>query len=171
MKRLFNLARLVGRSEKLLVRAQLRQMSRKTGLMSLAGLIAVFGLALLNGAAFFLLETVWGQPGAAFAVAVVDFTIAAGLTMYVQKSEDETEIEEIRSIRDRATRDLEKEVSAIESELTELRREVQNFLHHPLENFKPSLLVPLMKAATHGLQSVNKVNGTPRPSEDRQHPT
>ncbi len=168
MKRLFSLARLVGRSEKLLAQAQLRQMSRKTGLMSLAGLIAVFGLAMMNGAFYFLLEPLWGSSGAAFAVAAADFAIAGGMMWYAQKSEDETSIEEIRSVRDMAVDDLEKEVSIIESEITQMRTEVQNFLHNPLDHLKPSMIVQLMKAATEGLRSVNKMNGAPRSREDRQ---
>ncbi len=170
MKRLFSLARLAGRSEKLLLEAQLKQMSRKTGLVSLAGVIAVFGLAMLNVAIFFFLQPYWGSAGAGFAVAALDFSIAGVLVFLAQRSEGEVRIEEIRSVRDRVITELENEASVIESELTQVRKEVQNFLHNPLDNFKPSLIVPLMKAAAEGLRSVNKTNGTPQPHKEPYPP-
>ena len=57
-------------------RDQLRSVMRRTGLFAFAGLIAVFGLAMLNVAAYFALAPIWGDALAMLAVAVADFVIA-----------------------------------------------------------------------------------------------
>jgi len=68
--------RVFWRAESLIIEMRLHAVMRRTGFFAFAGLIAVFGLAMLNVAAYFALAPIWGDAPAMLVVAVADFIIA-----------------------------------------------------------------------------------------------
>jgi hypothetical protein len=79
------------RLETTIAQARLRILTRRTVLLTLAGLIALFGLFMANAAAFLGLEPLWGPVRAALTAASADFTLAivmGTIALGITKSSD-----------------------------------------------------------------------------------
>ena len=85
--------RLLWRAEMMLVQIRLRIAVRKLGLVALAALIALFGLVMINVAAYVGLSTVVGPVWGAVIVAAADFLIALILILIAQGLRPGPEIE------------------------------------------------------------------------------
>ena len=70
-------ARLYARSEAMVAEILLRVYARKFIFVAIALLASAMGLAFLNLAAFFYLQSVWGPVWTPLAISVVNFVIAA----------------------------------------------------------------------------------------------
>ena len=77
LQRIFRHARDLWRVEGTIAHARFGLTMRRSVLYALAGLIAIFGLAMLNVAAFFGFQAAWGPVWAAVAAACGDFVVAA----------------------------------------------------------------------------------------------
>lgn len=148
MERFVRSLRILWKSERLLAEQQLKLATARLQLNGLAGLIAVFGLAMLNAAAFFALTPVWGQAWAALAVGVADLVLAGGLVAYGQSLQPGAEIEIVKEVRDTALADLEAEAAMVEAEVVGLRDEVRRFLRNPLDTLLPGGIGPLLRVVT-----------------------
>lgn len=73
---------IVWRTESLLTELRVAMIAKKLTRIGFAGLIGAFGLAQLNSAAFFWLQSRWGAAVAALWVALGDFIIAALMLVY-----------------------------------------------------------------------------------------
>ena len=75
---------------------------RRSGLFALAGLIAVFGLAMANVAGFYALQPSVGPVWAAAIVAAIDFVIAVIVLLAASRSQPGPEIELALGVRQMA---------------------------------------------------------------------
>src|SRR5208282_4462753 len=73
--------RVLWRAESIVAEIRLHVIAARSGLRAFAGLIALFGLAMLNLAGYFALARWWEPVWAASAVAVVDFAVAGVLVL------------------------------------------------------------------------------------------
>lgn len=120
---IFRHVRVLWRAETLIVEIKLRQALRRAGLMAFAGLIAVFGLAMLNVAAYFALAPLWGDAWAMFAVAVADFVIAGILVAMATGASASRDLEFATELRDQAIEGIEVETKVATDRL----------VHRPVE--------------------------------------
>jgi len=118
--------RALWRAEMLIAQIKLSALLKKGGLMIFAGLIAVFGLATLNFAAYRALTPLWGEVWALVAVALGDFVIAGILIAIAARSSDTPEIPLAEELRDQAIAGLELDARLAVDEVTGLvRRPIQ----------------------------------------------
>ena len=118
--------RALWRAEMLIAQIKLAALLKKSGLMIFAGLIAVFGLATLNFAAYRALSPLWGEVWALVAVAVGDFVIAGILILIAARTSDAPELPLANELRDQAVAALELDAQVAVDEVTGfVRRPVQ----------------------------------------------
>ena len=151
MERLTHSTKVLWRSERLLLGNEVRQGTQKFGFTALAGLVAVFGLAMLGVAFFFVLMPHVGYAMAALIVGVVDFLIAAGLIGYSKSLKPSAEVEMVREMRNMALNDIEDEVAQTEAEIVAFKDGVTRFVRNPLEVLIPGAMGQLVGALTKGV--------------------
>jgi hypothetical protein len=135
LQRLIRHIRVLTRVQSGIAEARLRLLVRRSILLLLAGLIAVFGLCMLNVAAFFALRTLWGPVWAAAAMAGADFVIAivvAGIALIARPS---AELKAALELRQAA-------IDGIEAEFSGLREQIA----------LPLILAPLVTAIIRGVR-------------------
>ena len=118
--------RVVWRAESLIIDMRLRAILRRTGFFAFAGLIAVFGLAMLNVAAYFALAPIWGDALAMLVVAVADFIIAGILIAIGSRGTSGIELTLAEELRDQA-------IEAIEIEARNVAEEISGAVRRPAE--------------------------------------
>ena len=120
---IFRHARVLWRAEALIVEIKLRSAMRRASLMAFAGLISVFGLAMLNVAAYFALAPLWGDALAMLAVAVADFLIAGILVAGASREPASRDLDFATELRDQALEGIEVETKVAADRL----------VHRPVE--------------------------------------
>ncbi|MGD9296881.1 MAG: phage holin family protein [Chromatiales bacterium] len=156
MERFVHSLRILWRTDRLLTQNEIRLLSKKLQLNALAGLVALFGLAMLSLAIFFALVPYWGESLAALAVGGADILLAALLIGYARSIKPAPEVEMIREMREVALNDLKDEVALADAELMALKDEVRSFLRNPVESILPAAIGPLLVAITRALKSRSK---------------
>jgi len=147
LQRIFRHLRVIGSVESTIVEARLRIFVRRTALLAFAGLIAVFGLLMLNATAFLALKTVWGPAWAAAAAAIGDFVIAAVIVAIALATRSSAELRNATDLRQAA-------IDGIENELSALRDQSpwRYAAAGALETGLPAVLVTLITAIVRGLR-------------------
>jgi hypothetical protein len=142
--------RILWRADSIIADIYLRLLVNRSGLISFAGLIAVFGLLMLNVAGYLALEQIWGRVWAAVAMSLIDFVISLLLVMIAARTKPGRELDLALEVRGIALRGLENEASAVQAELVALRDEFHDlkanltrFVKHPLDTTLPTLIGPL----------------------------
>jgi hypothetical protein len=156
VERILRSSKILWRSERLLAEHQLKLATERVQLNAIAALVAVFGLLMLDVAAFFALAPLWGNALAALALAGGNLVLAAALAVRARSLQPGTEIAMVEQVRDMATTDLEEEAALVEAELTALKDEALRFVRNPVDALLPGLLGPLLGAAAKGLRSEKK---------------
>jgi hypothetical protein len=111
-------AKVLLRAERLIGEIRLKRVLRQTGLVAFAGLIAVFGLAMLNVAAYFALKPYWGDALAMLAVGVADLVIAGILVAIASAGGNDQQLELAGELRDHAIAGIEVEAKAAAGRIT-----------------------------------------------------
>ena len=160
MGRIIRHLRILWRAESLLAEMRIANATKKIALFAGAGLVAAFGIAMLNFAAFLALQAAWGAPVAALLVALTD-QLGAGLILaYALRAKPTNEAAMLREVRDMALQDLEAEAAGIEADIAKLRDHLQSFATQPLSALAPNALWPfvlsLLKSIVAGLRSNEK---------------
>jgi hypothetical protein len=152
--------RILWRADSIIAEIYLRLLVTRSGLFSFAGLIAVFGLLMLNLAGYLALEQVWGRVWAAVAMGLIDFLISLLLIVIAARRKPGRELDLALEVRGIALRGLEDEAAALQAELAALRDEFRDakanltrFVKHPLDTALPALIGPL---GTLVLKSIKK---------------
>jgi hypothetical protein len=148
LQRIFRQLRILWRVEATIAEARLRLMMRRSVLCAFAGLIAVFGLAMLNAAGFFALEPLWGPVWAAIAAALGDFVLAVAVVGIALAATPGAAVDTAVELRQAAIDSIEAEFSAMQEPFAWLSRAARN----PIDTALPVLLVPLITAIVRGLR-------------------
>jgi hypothetical protein len=150
MDNLIRHLRILWRAESIIADIYLRLLVKRSGLISFAGLIAVFGLLMLNVAGYLALEQIWSPVWAAVTMSMVDFVVALLLIVAAARSKPGRELDLALEVRGIAFRGLETEASAVQAELAAVRDEFRDakanlarFVKHPLDTALPALIAPL----------------------------
>jgi hypothetical protein len=118
--------RALWRAELLIAQIKLAALLKRSGLVIFAGVIAVFGLATLNFAAYRALTPLWGEVWALVAVALGDFVIAGILILIAARTADAPEIPLAQELRDQA-------IAALELDARLAVDEVSGFVRRPVQ--------------------------------------
>jgi hypothetical protein len=148
------------KADSLIGRIWLNLMARRFGLLALAGLVAVFGLAMANVAGFYGLEPSWGAMWAAAIVAVGDFLIAAAIMVLSRTVQTGPEMELAFELRRMAVasletdaRDLKNTFESFGQELRQAREGIAGLVQHPMDALTDRFLVPAALAVIKGLRA------------------
>lgn len=153
MKRVARSLRILWRAESQLGTIRIAGLMKKAGMLAFAALVGVFGVAMLDVAAFFALLPQWGHTGAALAVALGDFVLAIVVVVLAQSVKPGAEVEMLSEVRDMALEDLEAEVEGVETAFVHARKEMLEMVRHPLSALAPGVLLPLLKSIVSGLRA------------------
>ena len=147
---------------------KLRVVTHKIILGAIAALAGLFGLGMLNLAAFFALQVHMGPAGSALIVAVANLVFAGILVSIASKLAPGPEVKIVEEVREIALADIEAEAQAVQNELRMVRDEIMSMqasvsrlLHNPLELLAPKAIVPLIAAAT---QIIKNWDSSPKPA-------
>ena len=144
------------RSERLLGQNELRLLTQKIQCNALAGLVALFGLAMLSLSVFFALVPHMGNALAALTVGGTDLILAAVLVAYGRTLKPAAEAAMVKDMRDMALSDMEHELAKAEAEFSKLRSEARRFVRNPMEALLPAALSPLVGVVAKGMLSPKK---------------
>lgn len=121
MDRTLRNLRLIIRAQSALLEARLGEVGWQVGLLVVAGVAVLFGLAMLDVAGFLALEPQIGPGWAALAVAVGNFLIASLLALLALRPAHSPATRRAREARDLALADLEATLSQAGAEAVEIR--------------------------------------------------
>lgn len=162
--RLVRNGRLLWRAESIVAEIRLHHLMARSGTVMGAGLIAVFGLLMLNVAGFFVLDPRVGSAAAAGLVALLDFVLAGVLFAAALRARPSRELDLALEVRQLAIDELEADARGLQAEFATLRAEVTTvrnaalgFLKHPLDGAISNLVVPLAGIV---IKSLRKSGGT-----------
>jgi len=141
--------RMAWRSEAIILEAGVSRVARQAGLMALAGVLAIFGLAALDAAVFFDLAPIWGNALALVSVGLGDLLLAAILLAFASRKTKSQQIQMAEELRDQAFAAVDLDVKLALSQFLQLARNPFAFISGPIV----SLLVALF---THVLKSQRK---------------
>jgi len=153
MERFVHSLKVFWRAERLLKTNELRLNIHKVQLTAIASLVGLFGLLMLTLAIFFALVPIWGQAGAALAIAGIDLALAAIFIIWARSLKPAAEAEMVREVRDMALGDMEHELSLADAEVRALKQEVQHFVRNPVDALLPGVIGPLLSGAARGLKA------------------
>ena len=129
--------RVLWRTDRIIADIRMRHLVVGLGLRAFAALIAVFGLLMLELAAYFALVQVLSAMSAAALLGALNFVIAAVLLAIAARPPAGRELELANDIHGSAVDALQLEARAVQSQ-------VAGMIHHPLNGILPLLLVPLI---------------------------
>jgi len=144
----FRHLRVLWRAERIVAETRLRVLLRRSMLYAFAGLIAVFGLAMLNVAAYFFLRGLWGPIWAALAAALGDFVIALAVVLIALAIKPGPELPAALELRDVSMQGLEAELAPLQDRFAWLTRAARD----PFETVVPAMLIPLITSIMRGLR-------------------
>jgi hypothetical protein len=138
------------RAESTIADLRFRQLLTGAMLKSFAGLIAVFGLLMLDLTAFFALEPYFGRAWSAALVSLFDFFVAGCLVVVATTRPSSGELSLALEARQAALQAFESDARLIQdhfltlsSELRSIKSSMANFAKHPLDEALSKLIVPL----------------------------
>jgi len=144
----FRHLRVLWRAERIIAETRLRVLLRRSMLYAFAGLIAVFGLAMLNVAAYFFLAAYWGAVWAALAAALGDLVIALIVVLIAFAIRPGPELPAAIELRDVSIEGLEAELGPLQDRFAWLSRAARD----PFDTVLPAILIPLITSIVRGLR-------------------
>jgi hypothetical protein len=138
------------RAETIIADLHFRQLLTRTIFKAFAGLVAVFGLLMLNVTAFFALEQYFGRVWSAASVSFFDFAVAGILVAVSATRPRSREMALALEVRQSAIQGFESDARLIQDQFSTLSNEIRgikasmtNFVKHPLDEAMSQLIVPL----------------------------
>jgi hypothetical protein len=156
LHRVFRHLRILWRVEATIAEARLHLTVRRSVLYAVAGLIAVFGLGMLNVAVFFAFASHWGPVWAAVFAAGGDFVLALAVAGLAFGTRAGAQVNNAIELRQAALDGLDAEFSGVQEPLAWLSRAARN----PIDTALPAALVPLLTAI---IRTLRKTNGDKAP--------
>jgi hypothetical protein len=152
--------RILWRTERLLTEQRLRQIVRRVSLLTLAAVLGLFAVAMLNVAGYLYLVPLVEPTGAALVVAAADAVVAALLALAGLPQKPGPEVRVLEEIRDMALTDLEAEARSAQADLRQMRSEiagmrqaVSSFARNPLDGLSPQLVTSAVTLLTNLLRN------------------
>ena len=146
--------KIIWRTQALISERRLADLARKGTIYAAAGVLALFGIAMLDVAAYLWLSTKMEPALAAMIVAVGNFLLAALMLLFANTSSRSEEIAMAREVQDIALKDMEaeaervqKEFRAIRNDFRQTREQVKSAVRDPASLITPQLLLPVISAA------------------------
>jgi hypothetical protein len=147
------------KAETLIGRMWLHVMARRLGLLALAGLIAVFGLAMANVAGFYALQASQGPVWAATIVAVADFVLALVIALISRNLRPGAEIDHALEARKAAIETIQESVldvkagiDAIGDDIRGVKDSIAGIIHDPLDAALQGIVLPAAQSLIGGLR-------------------
>ncbi len=147
---MFKNLRALWRAESIIADLHFRQLLSGMMLKAFAGLVAVFGLLMLNVSAFFAIEPYLGQAWSAATVSLFDFVVAGALVAVATLRPKSREFTLALEVRQEAIQGIETDVRSVQNQFVTLTEEVRaiktsmtNFVKHPLDEALSQLVAPL----------------------------
>ncbi|GLH77468.1 hypothetical protein SSBR45G_23760 [Bradyrhizobium sp. SSBR45G] len=128
--------RVLWRTDRVIADIRLRHMLVGLGLRAFAALIAVFGLLMLELAAYLALVQVTTAVIAAAALGASNFVIAAILLIIASRAPSGRELELANEIHSSS-------MDALQLEARSLQTHVSSVINHPLNSLIPLLVIPI----------------------------
>ena len=141
------------RAERLIAQRRLAVVRRRTGALALAAMVALFGLALLDLAAFFALAPRIGPAAAALILGGANLALAGLAAAWAARQSVEDEIAPACEVRDMALEDLEAEARRAGDEIRGAVEDVRRLARDPLGALAPAALTPLIGAVLRALRA------------------
>lgn len=142
------------RTQAIISEHRLSGLVRKSGMMAGAAIVALFGLAMLDLAAFFWLATFVSSALAALVVALINFVLAGVLVILARSGGDSKELATVREVQEMTLEDIEMEAAALQAEyravrdeLRGLKEQIGGIIRNPASLMSPQMLVPVISAA------------------------
>jgi hypothetical protein len=148
LQRIFRHMRDLWRVEGTIAQARLGLTMRRSVLYALAGLIAVFGLGMLNVAVFFAFQSSWGPVWAAIAAALGDFVVAAVVAAIALTTKPGAHLDSALELRQSALDGIDAEIATLQHPFSWLSGTARNSVDAAL----PAILIPLVTAILRGLR-------------------
>lgn len=142
MDRFINNLRVLWRADSAIADIRLRHALARSGFNAAAALIAVFGLLMLELAAYFALLEVLGLIASAVTLGVINFAVAGVLFLIASRHKPGRELELANEIHNSAIQSLQADARLLQSEWTAFG----NAVRHPMDSALgalPTLIVPL----------------------------
>jgi hypothetical protein len=133
-------ARALWRAEKIIADIQLQNLAVRLGLQAFAALIAIFGLLMLELAAFWALRDMWSEIKAAVVLAVANFALALILMMIAVWRKPGRELDVAREVQTTAIQSLQADARALHGDVASFA----NAVKHPFETVVPAAIIPLV---------------------------
>ena len=142
MDRFINNLRVLWRADSAIADIRLRHALARSGFSAVAALIAVFGLLMLELAAYFALLQVWGAIASAVTLGLVNFAVAGLLFLIAAYQKPGRELDLANEIHKSAVEALQADARLLQSEWAAFGSAVR----HPMDSALgalPTLIVPL----------------------------
>lgn len=151
---------LLWKADSLIGKIWLTVTARRLGLYAFAGLIAVFGLGMINVAGFYAFEASLGPVWAASLVALGDFVLAAIIMLIGRSSAPGPELDLAFDVRKMAIESLQADALDLKATIDTLTQEIQDtknrivgIVHNPLDAATQQLLIPAALSIIRGLRA------------------
>lgn len=131
--------RVLWRADSILADIKLRQVLFRSGVNAFAALIAVFGLLMMEFAAYFALVQFWNAILAATTLGLGNFVIAMLLTLIASRRGHGRELELAMEVHKSAIEALQADVERAEIEFGA----IISAIRHPLDGALAGMIVPL----------------------------
>lgn len=166
MDRIVTQLRILWRAERIVAEIEMRRFAESAGLIAFAALVAVFGLAMLDVAAFFALEPRLGRVEAALVVGLGNLGLAALAVFLSARRGPPRELAVAREVRETAFDALQAEAQELTRDLGGLRRDILGlgrslggFARTPFDAALPALVLPLARFLLRQLRKSDKPAG------------
>ncbi|MCF6272189.1 MAG: phage holin family protein [Rhodobacteraceae bacterium] len=163
MRNLTRNLKVIWRTQAMISEYRMSVVAKKTGLMVVAGAIALFGVVMLNMAVFFWLVESMHSSAAALIVAAGNFVFAGLIVLFAKLSSADKEIAAVREVQEHALADIERGAAAVQAEFEALRAEVTGFraqmralVSNPVSAISPQMLSALLGAALNAFKKGGK---------------
>lgn len=156
LHRVFRHLRILWRVEATIAEARLHVTVRRSVLYAVAGLIAVFGLGMLNVAVFFAFAATWGPMWAAIFAAGGDFILALAVACLAFGTRPGAQVTNALELRQAALDGIDAEFAGLQDPLSWLGRAARN----PIDKALPAVMVPLLTAI---IRTLRKTKADPPP--------
>jgi hypothetical protein len=142
--------RALWRAESIIADLHFHRLLSRLLLKALAGLIAVFGLLMLNVSAFFAIEQYFGRVWSAASVALFDFIVAGIIVAIATRYPKSRELNLALEVRQEAIQSFELDARLLQVQFSTLADEVRtmktsmtNLIKHPLDEALSQVIAPL----------------------------